>query len=254
MKGHFVAEPATPDLILAMDTSGDVCSVALLRGGRLQMELNFRHEMRLSERLLAHVDMLLDECAATLDEVDGFAVGVGPGSFTGTRIGVVTVKTWAHLLPRPVVAIGSLHALAAEYAGLRGAIVVPVLPCRSGVVYTAAYTVDAELPAELLAPAALSFAELGAALAAYPDHAILFCGPTARRYDAELRGSLGNRSDETAFGAAEYPRAGTIGRLALARLRAADPLPPALELTPLYVSPPPISTPKSPLPSPPATS
>jgi len=85
-----------------MDTSGDVCSVALFRKGQFHAELAFRHEMHLSERLIGHVDLLLKEIGAELSEVDCFAVGVGPGSFTGTRIGVMTVKTFAFVEDKPV--------------------------------------------------------------------------------------------------------------------------------------------------------
>src|SRR4051794_40991599 len=119
---------SAPDLILAMDTSGDVCSVAVFRLGRLQAELAFRHEMHLSERLIAHVDLLLKETSARLADVDCFVVGRGPGSFTGTRIGVMTMKTFAFVQEKPIVAINGLEAMAAEYCGVTGLVVTPVHP------------------------------------------------------------------------------------------------------------------------------
>ena len=94
--------PTDSSLALAMDTSGDVCSIAVLRGGKLISEHIFRHGMHLSERLLEHVEAVLADADAKPAEVDLFGVGLGPGSFTGTRIGVMTLKTFAFMLERPI--------------------------------------------------------------------------------------------------------------------------------------------------------
>src|ERR1051326_1892282 len=123
-----------PEILLAMETSVDVCGAAVFRNGLLAAEHTFRHGMHLSERLMAHLDAVLKEADATLEQVEAFAVGIGPGSFTGTRIGVMTMKTLASVRERPLVGISGLAALAHEYTGLHGVAVTSLIPCRAGVV------------------------------------------------------------------------------------------------------------------------
>ena len=238
-----------PNLILAMDTSGDVCSVALFRNGRFHAELAFRHEMHLSERLISHVDLLLTELSATLHDVDCFVVGTGPGSFTGTRIGVMTMKTFAFVQEKPIVAINGLEAMAAEYCGMPGVTVTPVLACRTGFVYACPFSVEGDYPAPLAEPNAFTFGELGEVLQRVDGGTLLFCGPAARRYEADLRASLGERGVAAAFGAVEFPRAASLGRLAILRLGFGAAAGSPLDVIPLYISPPPITLPKQPIPT-----
>ena len=87
---------------LGLDTSGDVCSIAISQGETLLSEYRFTHRMHLSERMLDDLVRLLASCDLTLKEVDYFAVGIGPGSFTGTRVAVTTVKMWTDTLQKPV--------------------------------------------------------------------------------------------------------------------------------------------------------
>ena len=241
--------PDRPNLVLAMDTSGDICSIAILRGGALMAEHAFRHEMHLSERLIGNVDGLLRGMGATLDSIEAFAVGLGPGSFTGARIGVMTMKTFAVMRGKPIMTVNGLEAMAAEYCGLPETIVVPVLACRAGIVYACPYLVADQDPEPLAAAAAFSFAELGSLLQSLSARTVVFCGPAAARYTQELRGVLENSGRQSSFGTVEFPRASTVGRLGLRRLATGGPLPEALEIVPLYISPPPITLPKQLIPS-----
>jgi tRNA threonylcarbamoyladenosine biosynthesis protein TsaB len=247
MPSDPLAPTVPPGLLLAMDTSGDVCSVALFRDGRLVSELAFRHEMRLSERLISHVDYMLAGEGAGVNDVDRFAVGLGPGSFTGTRIGVMTMKTFAYIRERPLVAFDSLLAMAAEYSGVPGVVVIPVLPCRSGVVYTAAYSSASDSPSALIPPAALTFEQLGQAVTTAGGERLVICGPAARRYEVEIRAALGERPVEV--GSVEFPRASALGRLAYMKLASGLVPDSPLSVVPLYISPPPITMPKVPIPT-----
>jgi tRNA threonylcarbamoyladenosine biosynthesis protein TsaB len=103
-------------LILALEMTADVCSIAIRDDKGIIAERAFLHGMHLSERLIDDVDAILKDAGITLDDVEGFGVGIGPGSFTGVRIGVTTVKTWAFVRKKPVVGVCSLDALAEEYA------------------------------------------------------------------------------------------------------------------------------------------
>lgn len=233
-----------PELMLALDTSGDVCSIATLREGALVAEHTFRHGMHLSERLMRHLDGVLQEADTTLESVDAFAVGIGPGSFTGTRIGVMTLKTFAFLSGAPLYGIDSLEGMAQVYAGLLETVVIPMLPCRSGVVYAGMYAVSSGTPRALEEPGAFTLLELAHAAAPHLRGGALVCGPASVRYAAEVRTALQEVAASVAFGQAMFPRAADLGMLACRRRTAGSPADDALALVPRYISPPPITMPK----------
>jgi tRNA threonylcarbamoyladenosine biosynthesis protein TsaB len=113
-------------LILAFDTATDVATAALVRDGDVLGERASR-----AVRVLRDVDDLLEEAGLTAEDVDGIAVGTGPGSYTGLRIGLVTARTLAISLGVPVAGVSTLDALA---AGAPGA--VPVIDARRREVFT----------------------------------------------------------------------------------------------------------------------
>ena len=98
--------------ILAINTSSVICSVALLEDDKLIMEKHIIDEKTHSQKLMPLIDSLLKENRLTLEKIDLFACSVGPGSFTGVRIGVSTVKAFADVTQKPVTSISSLEALA----------------------------------------------------------------------------------------------------------------------------------------------
>ena len=104
-------------LILAVDTAGEVCSVALSEGKTVRGVYRFRHNRHLVERIPAVVEFVLGDFGATLADVEAFVAGLGPGSFTGVRVGVTMAKMWAFARNKPVVGISSLDALALPFAG-----------------------------------------------------------------------------------------------------------------------------------------
>ena len=231
-------------LILALETSGDVCSVAVQRDGQLVAEHTFRHSMRLSERLFGHIEGVLNDADAKLENVTVFAVGIGPGSFTGTRIGVMTMKTLASTRQKPLYGINSLEALAAAYQGLEVLLVVPLLPCRAGVVFMGGYNVDEAAPHMVIAPAALTLEELTAQIEQLDRRHILLCGPAMQKHRDVLFARLSEQGKRTSCGLAEIPQASQVARLAGLRIAQGDAGDDALELVPLYIAPPPISQPK----------
>jgi tRNA threonylcarbamoyl adenosine modification protein YeaZ len=102
-------------LILALETSGETCSVALNDGTQTLAVYHFRHERRLSERFSEIIEFLLIDRQCTLQDVDVLAVGIGPGSFTGVRVGVTLAKTFALALNKPLVGVSSLSAIVEPY-------------------------------------------------------------------------------------------------------------------------------------------
>jgi tRNA threonylcarbamoyladenosine biosynthesis protein TsaB len=131
-------------------------------------------------RVLPLVEEALERAAVTWRDVERIAVGVGPGGFTGLRIGIATARALAQGHGLPLVAVGSLAALAAGADG----VVAAVLDARRGEVFAGVY----ESGAELLAPAALAPAALAARLGAM-EAPVQAVGDGAVRFRLELEGA-----------------------------------------------------------------
>jgi tRNA threonylcarbamoyladenosine biosynthesis protein TsaB len=115
-------------LILAFDTATDVATVAFVRDGEVLGERLSR-----AARVLRDVEDLLQEAGLERTDVEGIAVGTGPGSYTGLRMGLVTARTLAVALDVPVAGVSTLDALAAGAPG-----VVPVIDAKRREVFTLA--------------------------------------------------------------------------------------------------------------------
>lgn len=124
--------------ILAVDTSGNVCSAAVLSDTRILAEIYVDNKKTHSETLAPMADDCLKSAGLGVKDLGLFCCAIGPGSFTGIRIGAGMVKAFAHASGRPVLGINTLDALAQNAAGTDGT-VCPVIDARRGEVYTAAY-------------------------------------------------------------------------------------------------------------------
>ena len=98
--------------ILALDTATRRCSAAIVDNGLVSAELTTVNNQTHSKHLMSMIDTVCDMSGLKIAEMDGFAVTIGPGSFTGLRIGISAVKGLAWSLNKPVVGISSLDALA----------------------------------------------------------------------------------------------------------------------------------------------
>jgi len=124
--------------LLAVESATLSGGVALLDGDRLLGEITLNIAITHSERLMSAVDRLLADCGLAPADLDGLAVSVGPGSFTGRRVGLATVKALAMALDLPVAAVPTLDALAARLP-FADAPVCPILDARKGEVYLSLY-------------------------------------------------------------------------------------------------------------------
>jgi len=132
-----IEDQSGPPLLLGVDTATEVASWALWRDGALLGERAAEAGRPTAEGLLPALDALLATTGVTLDDIGGFAVSIGPGSFTGLRIGVATVKGLAFAPAKPVVGVPTLAALACHAEG-PGA-VAALLDARRGEVYAAGF-------------------------------------------------------------------------------------------------------------------
>ena len=192
--------------LLAVETSTELCSVALLRGGELFVE-EVLAENRHSELLAPMIRRVLGRARLAARQMDAFSFGQGPGSFTGIRIACGVVQGLAFAAGRPVVPVPSLLALAEQSNEGR---VVAALDARMGEAYLAAYARNGDDWDEVLAPRLADAATLpplpgrrwAATGSGFDRHPWLrdFC-----------RDSIEMRFED------DLPRAGSVARIAVRR-------------------------------------
>lgn len=161
-------------LILSVDTTAVVCSAALSRDGITLGECTVNSGNTHSVTLLPMTEQLLHFCDLSLDDIDAYAVSVGPGSFTGVRIGAAAVKGLAFAKNTPCIPVPSLEALAYNLAGQCG-IICPAMNARRGQVYTAVFRSDGKNLKRLYPDSALEVPSLEKLLSEF-DEDIYFCG------------------------------------------------------------------------------
>ena len=150
-------------LLLAIDTAGPVCAVALARAGDGEPKILARIEERIgrghAERLMPMVESALIEAQKTFDDLDRIAVTVGPGSFTGVRVGVAAARGLALALDIPAVGIGSLEAIALPVRRARdNGTVLAALDAKRGEVYALAQ--DLSSGAVTIEPTSIAISDL----------------------------------------------------------------------------------------------
>ena len=180
-------------LILALDSTAQVGSVALCEDETLIAEYTINTGHTHSETLLPMVESVLKIAGYTVDDVDLFVCTAGPGSFTGVRIGAATVKGIAFGKDRPCIGVSTLEALALNGVALDG-ILCPSMNARRQQVYNALFASDGTSLTRLCEDRALAITELGEELATKcPDLPVYLMGDGAKLvYDA-LSESLGER-------------------------------------------------------------
>lgn len=180
-------------MLLAVDTTAAIATAALFRDGSLVEERAADASKKHAETVLPLIDELLEANGVVIGEIDRFAVDIGPGSFTGVRIGVSLVNALAFATGKPIVPVNALLALY-EASGEREKPVCALIDARNGNAYAALY----QAGQETIAPEGV---ELESLLTRVPADAV-FVG------DIHVSNPV-------------YPRASDVGRAALLRLETA---------------------------------
>jgi tRNA threonylcarbamoyladenosine biosynthesis protein TsaB len=218
--------------LLAVETSTLMGAAALLEDDTVVAECRLNIAVTHSERLLAAVDHLLEAARWQLADVEGLAVAIGPGSFTGLRIGVSTMKSLAYATGTPLCGVPTLDALAwslpfAAYP------VCPMLDAKKGEVYAALYRTREGRVERLWDYRALAPEALAEELGREDLGPVVFLGDGVAPAAPVLSRALGAAA-RFAPPAHRLPSAATVaelGRGALLRGEAADPA----TLVPLYL-------------------
>ncbi len=166
--------------ILAIDSSSKAASVAIVRDGKLVGDFFINTKITHSQTLLPMVDALLKSTKTKLSDIDTFAVSVGPGSFTGVRIGVCAIKGLAMASNKPCVAISTLLSMAYNLIN-SGAIVCAVMDARRGQVYNALFDVNNGKVSRICEDRAISIGDLAKELkcAKYVTKKVILLGDAA---------------------------------------------------------------------------
>jgi tRNA threonylcarbamoyladenosine biosynthesis protein TsaB len=212
--------------LLALDTSTEACSVALLIDGEVRLRFQLTERSH-AELVLPMVESLLEEASLALTDLDGLAFGRGPGAFTGLRIASGVVQGLALGANLPVAPVSSLASVAAQVVVPAGEAVLVCNDARMGEVYWGVFRREADGTMTVVAAETVSPPD-AVAVGSMARHV---AGNAVPRYPA-LAERL--RVAELQFHDGVYPRADAVARLGAIELAAGRGVP-AEQALPVYV-------------------
>ena len=208
--------------VLAVDTTSERESVALADDGVVRAELRVRADGH-SRQIVSAIEFVLHASGIGASEIDGYAVTIGPGSFTGVRVGLSTVQGLALAAGRPCLGVSTLDVLAATIEGEARTLVAMVDASRAGQVFAALYDAEAHPCGD---PESAAAAEVVGRVTG----GLALVGDGAERYRDEIR----SRRPDALFPRRDLFLAGALARLAGPRLAAGEGTAPGA-LRPLYL-------------------
>ena len=217
-------------VILALETATMCGSVAIVIENRCVAEFSLQTGETHSRRLLAGIDWLLQETGIERSAIDGVAVSLGPGSFTGLRIGLATAKGLAMAAGAKLIGIGTMDGLAAQVFAAGDILICPVLDARKKEVYCGFFRSDNQGSPRLQGEYQVISPE---ALCERIDEPVVLLGDGTTIYGNLFREKLAGLLRVAPPGTF-FPRAATIGLLALAKWQENEFLDPATA-EPIYV-------------------
>lgn len=212
--------------ILAIDTSSPVASAAIMTDGRLAGEYIISNGKTHSQIIVPLISDMLDKSGMIIKDIDVFATSLGPGSFTGLRIGVATAKSFAQAMGKEIIGISALAGLCANVSCMENVLVCPIMDARRGNVYNAVYKNGIEIKGDRLI-------SLDDVLSEVRDEKTLFLGDGIVRHKDTIESTMG----EKAIFAPEHisaQRASSIAYLANIRAEKGD-FDNIYSLEPIYV-------------------
>lgn len=169
--------------ILGIDTTSFPASVSISDDDIIIGEYVIRNQRKHSQNIMVMTERLLDDLNIKISDIDVFALTCGPGSFTGLRIGISTVRAFAQALGKPVVAINTLETLAYNLCFFDG-IIVPMLDARRDEVFAAAYKSEGTDIVETVSPCVMTISEITKRFK--NEKKVIFCGDGAIIHRTEL--------------------------------------------------------------------
>lgn len=176
--------------VLGLDTSTLMTTCSVMDGDKLIGEYSLSHDMSHSEKLVPMIKEMMDSLGLKLEDIDLYAAAIGPGSFTGLRIGIATIKAFAHIYNKPVVGISTLEAMA--YNLPYNPVVIPMINARRDRVYTGIYAWADEVLETILNPCIFEINELIEFIQSNYDR-VLVNGDGAVVFKETLKTALGDK-------------------------------------------------------------
>jgi len=214
--------------ILGIETATKTGGVAIVSENGVLAEYTLNIEVTHSERLMSTVDRVLKDTGFTLADIDGYGVSIGPGSFTGLRIGLSTIKGLAFSTGKPVAAVPTLRALAWNVPFSRYP-VCPLLDARKKEVYAALYRHDGRNTIQEMPDSVISLVELSGRITGE----VLFTGEGSRLFAGEITKIFSDRAHFAPL-SSSVPSAASVAEIALSMLKGEQQTGPD-KLVPMYI-------------------
>jgi len=214
-------------LILGIDTATDILALSLLDGDKITAEYNLSLKRQHSEKLLPLMQEMFETLDINPEKLDGVAVGIGPGSFTGLRIAITAAKMIGRIFSIPVKGISTLETIA---AGIKAEYVLPLIDARRNRVYYSFYQTSLESKDDsventyslkkILDAAGAEMESLPEILAEYKDKEIILAGHKIEQSCKILKEAGFDVS--AAESENNFPRAAVLARLGRNYIKAAE--------------------------------
>jgi tRNA threonylcarbamoyladenosine biosynthesis protein TsaB len=201
-------------IVLSIDSATESASCAILNDEKLLGEISLNNKKQHSVVLMPLVDNLLKNLQLTINDIDGYIVSKGPGSFTGLRIGMSMVKGLSQGSKKPFVSVSSLDALAYNMAYTDG-IICPILDALRDNVYTALYSFEGDSLVKQTDYMALHIDELISMLKNQDKH-VTFIGDAVDKFRSQISDNLNHSSFAPKH--LNLVRASSLGELGLIML------------------------------------
>lgn len=212
-------------IVLAMDTSSVNATVAVCNENKILGEYTISSERAHSQMIMPMLENMLSSLSMTVKDVDVFAVCLGPGSFTGVRIGMAAMKTLAQTLSKPIVGISATESVAASFP-ISNKYICPIFDARRNDVYNAVYLNGEEITGDRI----IDFDEL---LREMNDKEVIFAGDAVLKYKDIIDG-FDNPKWHIAPMNLSMQRASSLAFVALERAKKND-FDNLYELSPIYI-------------------
>lgn len=180
--------------VLAIDTSSSVAGIAVIDEQGLIAEYMLNDGQTHSRKLVPMLKELFESLRMTSSDIDVFAAVTGPGSFTGIRIGVTTIKALAYAVQKPVAGVTSLDALAGAVTALGDTIICPMIDARNNQVYTALYIMRNGVPSNISGYLGIHVSELAKKLEEARSN-VIFTGDGSALHRDFLKIEFGERCE-----------------------------------------------------------
>ncbi len=199
--------------VLGIETSTPVCSVGLVEDDRMLTSYSQNTGLRHAERAMAMVERAVEDAGLIPADLQGVAVGSGPGSFTGLRIGMAAAKGLCIALNLPLLAVPTLKGMAAPFV-FEGMPVCAILDARRGGVYAGVYSLDTGVLSARLPDGAFPLEDLMPRL----PKPVLFVGGGGLTYRDRIEACMG--ADARFAPGAAHPSGASVALLGVEALRA----------------------------------